>query len=588
MPLITRALPIVAGVAVVVGAAVVSCGARSSLEVPPPGPECYVDSDCPGYADHCHPVVCVPLVDGDAGVLPDAGGGPRVDGGDGEDAGDAGDTCHGACGVLFPCADQLGQIIVADAGVVHERRRAGTCQKPPPIECDDGNTCTTDACDPATGGCSHTWRTKDRDGDGYWAPLPGASAGAVGSCGSDCNDADPKVHPCAMNTCGVDNDCSGTVVASTWIPGAVAPVRVSGPIEPVDIGGLAYDGTSYGASYTGKTTGFNVYVSLLDQSGQKIVPPGEETITLVDADAAGGPLLWIGDRYGLAWQDRRSGNYDVYFNLLDQNGRKGLPDVQVTPQAGFAVNPAMAWNGDQFIVAWQDDSSGVFDVFAQVLDGDGNLIGANVQLTDSAPLGSESPTLAVGMKTLALVTSLGDAMTHIVQFQAYAPDLSAPLTPAMQITDGRTAPVYPTVVWAKDRYVLAWYDNTASPSAIYAAAVGEDGTVIVPPTPITNPGTFHSRYPSLSASGNQIVLVYSDDRDQAPGGYQLYMRNLLNDLTTLGPELRVTNSASQDTYPTLAFGGPSLGGILYRSDAPSANFQHDAWFIGVACVASGP
>jgi hypothetical protein len=70
------------------------------------------------------------------------------------------------------------------------------------IDCDDGNACTVDTCDPATGCVHELIPSTDDDGDGYGV-----------SCG-DCNDADPSVHPGATEVAGdgIDENCDGQEV----------------------------------------------------------------------------------------------------------------------------------------------------------------------------------------------------------------------------------------------------------------------------------------------------------------------------------------------------------------------------------------
>jgi hypothetical protein len=67
-----------------------------------------------------------------------------------------------------------------------------------PTDCDDGDTCTTDACD--DGICSFVVRDDDSD---TWVSV---------TCGgADCNDLNPNVHPGQPEDCkdAADNDCNG-------------------------------------------------------------------------------------------------------------------------------------------------------------------------------------------------------------------------------------------------------------------------------------------------------------------------------------------------------------------------------------------
>jgi len=78
------------------------------------------------------------------------------------------------------------------------------------IDCDDGNNCTIDSCDP-TVGCVHSPR--DLDGDGFIDRACTSDGLPTGTPGTDCNDSDPLVYPGAIEDCfdGRDNNCNSQV-----------------------------------------------------------------------------------------------------------------------------------------------------------------------------------------------------------------------------------------------------------------------------------------------------------------------------------------------------------------------------------------
>lgn len=518
------------------------CGARTGLNIPPPAPECLVDADCPGAADLCNPVFCKPIA-------------PEQ-----SDAGAAS----------------------PDAGPV---QRGGVCVALEPVDCDDQDPCTRDTCEPTTGQCGYGPSTLDLDGDGHRGPLPGTRPSDPLACGDDCDDSSAAAFPGGIEICdGVDNDCDGTIDnGARFVPRDVEAVRLSGDIAPAGSGGLAWSGTSYAAIYSGTSQGFSVYRSMVGPDGIPLAP-GEEVITPRNGDAGGGPIVWVGDRYGVAWQDRRDGDYEVYFSLLDENGVKVEGgDRRLTNASGFSINVTLAWNGTEFIPVWQDERNGLFDLFAQRLDIGGNPIGDNVQLTDGSSIGqnNEAPSVAAGTKGIGVAWASGDAITHLIQFQTFTAELE-PLSPTIILADGTTEAVFPTVVWNKDRYIVAWFDKTASPRGIYGAAISEDGQLLTPPTPISNPGAFRSRYPFLRPLGDRVLAIYADDRDQNDG-YELYAVMVSDELARIGPEQRLTFAGRDSIYPVAAFGPDGDVGILFRDDREDG--EHHVFFTRLGCVA---
>ncbi|MBL9021231.1 MAG: putative metal-binding motif-containing protein [Myxococcales bacterium] len=535
------ALLVAAGVVLFAAA---SC--RSALEELPPQPpipECVVNADCEGFDDKCRNVRCVP----------DDG-----EGGGGSDP---------------------GAISVA---------RTGVCREVNPVNCDDGDVCTLDECDPKDGTCSYEPASKDLDGDGVKGPREGAKAGDPDSCGDDCDDTNDNAFPGNAEVCdGADNDCNGIVDDNAvFIPAGLEPVQVSSrALDLAGSGGLAFSGETYVATYFGSTNGgISAYKNVLDQAGN---PTGETTLTVTPSDSAGGPIVWIGDRYGVLWQDRPNNDYEVYFRLLDAAGGTVVTaPIQVSDGfPRFSINPDLGWTGNNFVAVWQDEREGIFDIYGQILDIDGNLVGSDVKMTEAGNLANESPIVAASSEGIGVVwnRSIPNGPSFI-QFQTFDFELQ-PVSDVTEFTDGTTGAAYPVVVWNDGEYVVAWANWKGPSKAIYAAVVSQDGTLVVPPKPITDPGANNSRYVQLKALGDRILAVYSDDRDQSVG-YEVYARMVSRTLDPIGAELRVTSSPGDSVYPRPAFGPEGDVGILFRDDRPTASgVEQRVWFTRLGCNA---
>ncbi|HMY18502.1 MAG TPA: putative metal-binding motif-containing protein [Polyangium sp.] len=503
------------------------CGGRTQLSWGPPQPECFVDGDCPGATDLCKPVYC------DL-ALGAAQGAPRG---------------------------------------------GGICVDLEPVNCDDGNECTEDKCVSKTAQCTHEPTTLDKDGDGFRGPLAGFLPGAPGSCGDDCDDTSELAYPGNVEVCdGVDNDCN-TVIddGAAYVPLLNTPIRLSGDMPPAGPGGLAWSGSSYAAVWTGTTAGFEMRRTMLAPTGDPLAPA--EPIVFQNGDNAGGPIVWVGDRYGVAWQDRRSGDYEVYFTLLDENGAKVLADQRLTDAPGFSINTTLTWTGTEFVAVWQDERDGIFDIYGQRLSLDGAKLGGNVKMTQAFSVPNEGPQVAAGLTTIGMTWSVGDPSQRFVNIQIYNQDLSPNGSP-IALTNGATQAVYPTVAWNQDRYMVVWFDKTANPKAIYGAVVSEGGTILAGPKVITQPGQFRSRYPTIKPLGDRALLIYADDRDQNDG-YELYSVMLDAKLDPISQERRITFAKRDSIYPIAAFGPDGNVGILFRDDRDGD--QH-AWFTRLGCV----
>jgi len=152
----------------------------------------------------------------------------------------------------------------------------------------------------------------------------------------------------------------------------------------------------------------------------------------------------------------------------------------------------------------------------------------------------------------------------------------------MNLVPSGRAGVFPTIVWneAAQNYLVAYYDPTTSPHAIYATVLDEDGNTIVPTRAVTE-SPRHSRYPALLSLGNRVVLIYSDDRDDNLG-YELYTKMLDETLEPVGPELRLTSAMGDSIMPKLSFGPNGDIGVLFRDDRHG---RQSVFFSRLVCTA---
>jgi hypothetical protein len=500
------------------------CGARTELHgyqgQDAAAPECVYPLDCPGAEDLCHPIGCV----------------------------------------------------------------EGKCVPKAPLDCDDLNPCTVDGCEPDHGRCTHDFRTLDNDGDGHRGPLSGHKAGDPGSCGDDCDDTSSRAYPGNKEICdGVDNDCNGVVDdGARYLPYTTDPdaVRVSADdLAPIYPGGLAYANGSYFATLTGAVaTKSRVFTASLDENGNKRAP--EAQLTKVVADAFGGRVVWTGDGFGVTWEDRRTGSWEVYFSRLDRDGNKLAADVLVSEDDSFwSYYDALAWTGSEFVVVWEGwPAFNRMTIRGRRLDAKGAPIGPDVELVNDE-VRSESPTIAVGRSGLGMVWNRMNVDHHEVYFQTFDRTF-APVSAPVRVTSDTIGGSYPTLVWNDDRYVVAWADPDGTPHAIYAASFDEQANVVTKTTKVTDSPRW-SRFPALLPMGDRLEMIFSDTKDQN-SGYELYVKQLSRELTTIGDERRITRAIGDSIAPMASFGPVGEAGVLfsdYRLDVPHV------YFTRLACTA---
>jgi hypothetical protein len=458
---------------------------------------------------------------------------------------------------------------------------AGECVDLTPIVCDDGDPCTQDSCDAATG-CVFAQVTPDADGDGHHAALPGYLPGEAGACGDDCDDTSALALPGGSEQCdGTDNDCDGVIdnghsYLHTRLGHQI--VRVASPNATASGGaGIAFGEGVFAVSYGADQGTWQSYLHGFLSHGQEAF--GETQLTDLNVLSFGAALEWSGNAFGAAWSDpRQDGNYEVYFARFDSSGTKLGPDLRVTDADDFSVHPDIVYDSGRFLLVWDDRRTSVdVDealVFGQAIDSEGRLVGGNVQLSPSGIV-SEFPEIGISDRRLGVVFSalepLGGAY---LGFRTFDKSFGAE-GPFVELGEGNVQG--PRIAGLRDRFVVTWATYDAFPgSAIMAAVLSDAGEVLVPPQPVTFGAQFARTHTTLSL-GDRLVMVWADDFD---GNYELYAQVLGSSLEVIEPRFRLTYDGVQSVGPVAALSEDGVLGVLFDQFGADG---HHAYFTALGC-----
>jgi hypothetical protein len=448
------------------------------------------------------------------------------------------------------------------------------------VDCDDGDACTEDLCEPALG-CNNRKLTLDSDGDGYLGPRPGSTPGTPEACGDDCDDSSASVFPGNRELCdGLDNDCNGIKDdgVSEYVP-LLAERRLSGASDVrSSVGGLTATSSQFVVSYSARRgTRRQNLLALLDPNLQTVT---ETQITQLNTDAFAGPVIFSGSTLTAAWEDaRQEGNYEIYLATFDASGNKLAPDLRVTDAPNFSLNPELVLNGSEYLLVWDDrraEGTSSFDDLARVygrrIGLDGTPLGPDRLLTADEPL-AESPDVAVGANRIGLVFVSSDGVPRVV-FRA--------LDPNLQVVGERPSPIgefaqAPSVHWVADRFVVLFntYEDGPGPG-LWGAVFSAQGSLLVPPRQLNAGARFARTHDALSL-GDRLLVVWADDFD---GNYELYSQVVDPALLPLQSRRRLTTHPGDTLGPAIAPGPNGLLGVAF-SDTREGSMQ--AYVMALGC-----
>jgi hypothetical protein len=157
---------------------------------------------------------------------------------------------------------------------------------------------------------------------------------------------------------------------------ATAGTQINPKVDPDSISGgiyVAWTDTRLGG------VGYDIYAARIDASGNPLwqangvaacsAPNSQSAPDILSNRLTSGLIL--------TWKDKRSGEYDIYAQKLDQTGSPlwGANGMPICNSPGPQINPNIATDKlGGAIVVWQDSTGHSWDVRSQRIDLNGNLV----------------------------------------------------------------------------------------------------------------------------------------------------------------------------------------------------------------------
>ena len=323
---------------------------------------------------------------------------------------------------------------------------------------------------------------------------------------------------------------------------------------------VAFDGTNYLVVWEDLRSGGDLYGARVSPTGTMLDGSG-----FVISAAAGGQLNPVvgfdGTNYLVVWQDNRSGASDIYGARVSTGGTVlDGAGIAISTAASSQQDPAMVFAGTSYLVAWSDFRNGQSDVYASLVSTAGVVL---------SPLGT-SVSGGTGTQTLPAVAFDGTNSLVVWQdpragnldiFGARVNQTGVVLDAAgKQITTSGFQQLNPAVAFDGTRYLVVWQDyrlDVDHPD-IYGARVNTAGSVLDAQGIQISAAANDQDLPEVTANGSFFV-VWRDRRSQPD--YSVYGSRVNGAGTVLDVSgVAIAASAIDEDQPAVS---PKTGGAQY-------------------------
>jgi hypothetical protein len=235
------------------------------------------------------------------------------------------------------------------------------------------------------------------------------------------------------------------------------------------------------------------------------------------------PVIAVeGTNVYIAWVDNTPGNNEIYFRRSIDSGATWQNAKRLTNTTGWSSSPAIALNGANIYVAWNDDTPGNHEIYIRKSTDSGANWQTAVRLTFNAGR-SQTPTIAVKNNIIYVAWSDETPGNADIYFRKSTDGATSWMT-EKRLTYTTYATYQPCLAFTGSSVYVAWADdNSAGNPDIFLKKSTNGGGSWEKAERLTN-NSGRSDHPNIMISGTNIYVIWEEN---TPGNYEIYIKYAL-------------------------------------------------------------
>jgi hypothetical protein len=349
---------------------------------------------------------------------------------------------------------------------------------------------------------------------------------------------------------------AGTVLDTSGIPISTAANWQTYPA-------IAFDGADFLVVWDDNRSDPNdhdVYGARVTPAGAVLNPTGV-AVSAAAGDQAGRALAFDGTNFLVAWQDRRDTTLDIYGARVTPSGivldSVGIP---IATAPGDQAAPALAFDGTNFLVVWSDDSSGSYaDIYGTRVTPDGVVLDSTGVAISTAEYSQGEPVLAFDGENILAVW--GDSRNY-----DYTDIYGARVTPASVVLDSLGIAIStaaysqyePALAFDGANFLAVWEDYRSGSYEIYGARLTPSGAVLDSVGIAISTVANTPQHTAVAFDGADFLVVW-DERRGYPRERDIYGTRVTPTGVVLDPDGIAISAAGYSQFePAIAFDGTNF------------------------------
>jgi hypothetical protein len=278
-------------------------------------------------------------------------------------------------------------------------------------------------------------------------------------------------------------------------------------------------------------------------------------ITYNDSISSNSVIAVYGTNIHVVWNDHRDGFYEIYYKKSNDNGESWSSDIRLSANDGSdSFSPQLAVNGYKIHIVWQDSRDGFYGIYYKRSNDNGESWSSDIRLSANDGSGSGHPAIAVNGDKLHVVwMDSRDGNDEIYYKRSNDNGESWSSDIRLSANDGSDSSLPKIAVSGNNTHVV-WGDKRDGVWEVYyrrSTNNGENWGIELRLS--ANVESFWLSKPAIAVSGNNIHVVWDDDRDLDDEIF--YKRSSDNGESWSSEIMITTNDGLKSEFPAIAVNG---------------------------------
>jgi hypothetical protein len=268
-------------------------------------------------------------------------------------------------------------------------------------------------------------------------------------------------------------------------------------------------------------------------------------------------VAFDGTNYLVAWQDSRNGYRDMYGTRVSQDGLViDTSNIAISTAPFYQQHPAVAFDGIKYLVTWEDNRNGTYDIYGTRVDIQGIVLDTSGIAISTAADTQMYPAVTAGdTNYLVIWQDRRSGQNNDIYTSRVNPQGSSLDSAGIIVSSARNNQGFPATAFDGENYFAVWEDiRDSAHYDIYGARIDQSGMVLDSMGLLISTEVNEQRFSSAAFDGQSYFVVWADNRNDS--SFDIYGARIDPSGATLDTQCISISTASDDQLsPAIAYDG---------------------------------